>query len=304
MRYRKWLMGTLLCFIILVFSILFTFLLLNEDEFEEEVIEVFEEIEEEEEIIEEVVPEEDLTELIQTYILDNYIGQDNIAYVIQDLETNEIYAYNEDLDYVIASVYKLPLAMVYYDLINEGSVSLSDQYLYTSDYSEAGGVIYNSVAYDTYLTVEYLLETLILYSDNSAGHILYWHLGGWLSYKEAIMKYSDMEYDETFTTSYDNYQTATYLNDVLVYLYEHSDEYEILIEDMRSALPYDYLNYTVETNAIQKYGWYNEAMNAIGIVEANHDYAITILTTLGDDNGEYHIGNINEICYEYFNSYE
>lgn len=53
------------------------------------------------------------------------------------------------------------------------------------------------------------------------------------------------------------------------------------------------------TETKQKYGYYDIYNNAAGIVYGDHPYSIAIFTSLGNQNTV--IGDINAICYAYFN---
>jgi len=69
---------------------------------------------------------------------------------------------------------------------------------------------------------------------------------------------------------------------------------------MKNAMPNNYLDLRINTHAAQKYGSFDYAENVAGFVEeVNIPYSIAIFTTLGT-NGVNVIGDINQICFEYF----
>lgn len=243
---------------------------------------------------------DELNNQIFVYMISNGIDSEDVGYVVKDLVTGETSSFNEDEKFVAASTYKLPLAMYWYDLVNANEVSLDDTYTFLSEYYYGGGNLDAYYSIGSEVKLETLLNWMILYSDNSASHMLYGYLGGYSNYKELIKKYSNREYSEDFTSE-ENVQTASYMSDVISYLYENKEEYSDLITNMYYSQPDNYLNDTIQVGAIQKYGWYGSSVCAVGYVYASHDYSVAIYTNLGVDGNE-HIGNINEICYYYFNS--
>lgn len=246
-----------------------------------------------------ITPEADQMEtLINNYLIQNSISDASIQYCIEDLETHTRYVHNENENVFAASIYKLPLAMIYYEKIHAGEYTLDTLFTYEANHYEAGGPIGNVYAAGEQIALSELLHDLILYSDNTAGHILFENLGGWIAFKEAISKYSDVKQDDYFY-SYDNVLNAAFVSDVLAHLYEHSDDYTQLIANLKMATPDAYLATDVKTDIAQKYGNYGMYNNAAGIVYGNHPYTIVIFTSLGNQNTV--IGDINAICYTYFN---
>lgn len=59
-----------------------------------------------------------LEEIIDTYLSEHGISEDSLQYCIEDLETHTRYTHDADQNVFAASVYKLPLAMIYYEIIN------------------------------------------------------------------------------------------------------------------------------------------------------------------------------------------
>ncbi len=240
--------------------------------------------------------------LLQTYIddylIENNISSDSLQYCIEDLETHTRYSQNEYENVFAASIYKLPLAMIYYEKINTGEYTSDSLFTYEAFHYEAGGPIGSNCSVGDQIALSKLLHDMILCSDNTAGHILFENLGGWVSFKEAISKYSSIAQEDYFY-SYDNVLNASFVSDVLSYLYKHSNDYTQLIADLKNAMPDDYLATSVDAEIAQKYGNYGIYKNAAGIIYGDHPYSIAIFTSLGNQNTV--IGDINAICYAYFN---
>jgi len=234
---------------------------------------------------------------IEAYFQENGIDHEKVAYCITDLEHNIKYSMNEKDEFIAASIYKLPLAMLYYDKVNEGEYTLDSTFTYSGYMHEDAGVISSDYGIGSQVPLSDLLNDLIIYSDNDAGHILYENLGGWKEYKEAMTKYTDSISENYYTE--DNVSTANTMNDVVTYLYDHKEDYKDLIENMEKAEPGEYLDRDTQLSMPQKYGMYDSALNSVGFVECNTPYSIVVLTSLGDKGADV-MANINRIAYEHF----
>lgn len=234
---------------------------------------------------------------IEVYFQENGIDHEKVAYCITDLEHNIKYSMNEKDEFIAASIYKLPLAMLYYDKVNEGEYTLDSTFTYSGYMHEDAGVISSDYGIGSQVPLSDLLNDLIIYSDNDAGHILYENLGGWKEYKEAMTKYTDSISENYYTM--DNVTTANTMNDVVTYLYDHKEDYKGLIKNMEEAEPGEYLDRDTQLSMPQKYGMYDSALNSVGFVECNTSYSIVVLTSLGDKGADV-MANINRIAYEHF----
>lgn len=234
---------------------------------------------------------------IEAYFQENGIDHEKVAYCITDLEHNIKYSMNEKDEFIAASIYKLPLAMLYYDKVNEGEYTLDSTFTYSGYMHEDAGVISSDYGIGSQVPLSDLLNDLIIYSDNDAGHILYENLGGWKEYKEAMTKYTDSISENYYTM--DNVTTANTMNDVVTYLYDHKEDYKGLIKNMEEAEPGEYLDRDTQLSMPQKYGMYDSALNSVGFVECNTSYSIVVLTSLGDKGADV-MANINRIANEHF----
>lgn len=234
---------------------------------------------------------------IEAYFQENGIDHEKVAYCITDLEHNIKYSMNEKDEFIAASIYKLPLAMLYYDKVNEGEYTLDSTFTYNGYMHEDAGVISSDYGIGSQVPLSDLLNDLIIYSDNDAGHILYENLGGWKEYKEAMTKYTDSISENYYTM--DNVTTANTMNDVVTYLYDHKEDYKGLIKNIEEAEPGEYLDRDTQLSMPQKYGMYDSALNSVGFVECNTSYSIVVLTSLGDKGADV-MANINRIAYEHF----
>lgn len=244
----------------------------------------------------------DLKLILENYFTETGVDTSALGISIYDFESGGSYTWNDMTYFTAASTYKLPLAMVYYEKIADGECALSDELVYEAyQYEEGGTIGYDYSPGDT-ISIGELLHCMIVGSDNTAAHILFENLGGWVAFKEAITKYSDVAIEESDVVyySYDNVFTAAFMEDVLGYLYEHAGEFLTLLQDMLQSKPDDYLNMNIGDKMAQKYGQYGEAESAIGISMSGHPYSIVVYTSLGY-TGRLLIGELNAMIWDYFN---
>ena len=162
---------------------------------------------------------------------------------------------------------------------------------------EDGGVISSDYGIGSQIPLKDILDIMIIYSDNDAGHILYENLGGWKEYKEAMQKYTDSISENYYSA--ENITTANTMNDVVSYLYKNKANYKDLITNMKKAEPGEYLDKIIQQNMPQKYGMYNYAYNSLGFVDCETPYSIVVLTSLGEKGVDV-MANINSIAYAHF----
>ena len=238
-----------------------------------------------------------LAKEIEAYLRDNDIDHEDISYCIKDLKHNITYSMNENEEFVAASTYKLPLAMLYYDMVNEGEYDLETTFTYSVYMHEDVGVISSSYGIGSQIPLKDILDFMILYSDNDAAHILYENLGGWKAYKQAMQKYTDAISENYY--SIDNVTTAKTLNDVSSYLYKHKKDYKDLIKNMEKAELGEYLDKVIQQKMPQKYGMCNYTYNSVGFVDCETPYSIVVLTNLGEKGVDV-MAEINNIVYSHF----
>lgn len=244
----------------------------------------------------------DLAALVNDFLAEQGVDTTQLGIVIEDFESGGSYSLNATTYFTAASTYKLPLAMIYYDKLATGALSPEDTLYYDASCYEEGGTIGYDYQPGDAISLEALLHEMIVESDNTAAHILYENLGGWMAFKKDIAYYSaaPVSEDDSVYYSYENMFTADYMSDVLAYLYAHEENYGTLLEDMLASRPDDYLNAKVGDKMAQKYGQYEMAENAVGLAMEGHPYSIAVYTALGY-TGSVLIGDLNDIVWTYFN---
>ena len=257
----------------------------------------------EEIIVEEVKEVDDLSELnqmISDYMQTNALDASMVSYAIQDLQTGKITgSSNMDENFIAGSVYKLPLCMLWYDRIDQGLASASQPLYYSESCNEPGGQIEKDFQIGSYIPLSTVLAYTLIYSDNAGGHILFESFGGWTEYKKQAANYSSHPQNEEFF-SLSNYLNAQYMCDVMKRIYDNQELYKDVIEYLRIASPDDYLNHTIQVDMVQKVGWCENFVNSCGLSLNGHPYSLCVFTAY-NNYGLTVMGDINQICYNYFN---
>ena len=188
----------------------------------------------------------------------------NYAVGFRSLYDGETWLYNADEYFKVASVYKLPLNMYFYELENAGEIDPD---------TIISGLSLEQCHY-------YSLE----YSHNAISEAMLEYLGGYSQYKRDILKYiGDAEDTVTSEYYYENAFTARMVLNILDYLSSHSDDFEDQIAHMLAAQPEQYLESgELDCEIAQKYGYQNYDgtlhIAVAGIVCADEPFLITILT--------------------------
>ena len=150
--------------------------------------------------------------------------------------------------------------------------------------------------------LDLLLEQSIVNSDNTAVNILIKNLG-YSNARHDITKYSDEVFPDDFYSS--NITSAAYSYDVINYLYEHQEEYEKLISDMKKSSMGIYLKKYIEDYEVgHKYGSYSSYVHDYGIVYTNSPYLVGVFTKgitnsdetialISKDILDYNLGNLD-----------
>lgn len=238
-----------------------------------------------------------LEELMQSILTGYDAEDDSVSITYENLITSQKYEYNSDLFMTAASTIKLPLNMIYYDLIEDGEYQEDSLLYYSSSMQEAGaGYTASEYAVNSYIPLSYLLHQSIVYSDNTAANVLIQELG-FQNFRSMTASYVAQEYPEIFYT--DNLVNGKLLAACLKQLYEHADHYETLLNDMKDAMPNDYFNtYLQNVDIAHKYGSYNGYEHDAGIVFANQPFLLVVMSNQAYDAQEL-ISEIALALYEY-----
>lgn len=165
-------------------------------------------------------------------------GSEHLTIGYYNTLTGEEQYYLPDTYKVSASMFKVPLNMIYTDRISGGEMSFED---------EIYGASYSWYQYRT-----------IVRSDNSCSETLINYLGGYSAFKELQIPYlgNNPADDIGYLYSVDNYYTARQFINILNMLYYQNDRFPGIIENMLQAEPYNYFKeYEHDYPIAQKYGF-------------------------------------------------
>ena len=225
----------------------------------------------------EPVEDENIKKLVEDLIVEKGLDNSNFALFYYNKNQDKYYFYNEDTYFKGASTVKMPVAMVYYDKIRNGEMTLEDTIAYTSEcYEPGGGLTDYTYSVGDEVPINFLIEQSVVNSDNTAVNILVENLG-YENYRRQIANYSDIELPEEFYET--NITSADYAYDVANHLYENIDNYSELIGYLKISSEGKYLKKYLQNNDVaHKYGSYNGYVHDYGIVFGETNYLIGIFT--------------------------
>ena len=209
------------------------------------------------------------------------LDEDNFAVSFFCPETEEYYGYN-DLSFMhAASTYKLPLNMMYYDMVYFGKLDPD---------TIVGGFTLDEAHYLS-----------IVQSDNDVSEAMIYYLGTFREYKELMNTYYGQLSEEDLDDSYwsENYYCTRFMLNTLYVLYSHMDHYSELIEYMKQGFPDDDLGmYAGDVPVAHKVGDYGSHYNDVAITFTELPYLIAVYTDGVDSAGEM-MGRLNAALIAY-----
>ena len=158
--------------------------------------------------------------------------------------TGDCWYYNADVFMYSASLYKVPVSMLAAEKVAAGELSQED---------DSMGV-----------SLSYLEESALIYSNNDSGHMLVHLMGGtdWGKCSDQLIRYTDLD-ESYFTPDFygSSFYTARFMTQVMRTLCEGGEErFPHVIENLLIAQPDSYLNLSLmgKYQVAQKYGAFEE----------------------------------------------
>jgi len=210
----------------------------------------------------------ELEQVMADYMAERGLNEDNYSVSYTNTVTGETYTFNDEKFMVAASTFKLPLNMYYYEMEQEGLIA-PDAYI-----SRAGTTLDNA-HYES-----------MVWSNNEMSIGMLYNLGEFRDYKELMRKYFTMTDEEIDYVYYvDNYYCTRMMMDALKYLYEYRADFEELIGYMKQAQPGQYFKAGVtEYEVAHKYGFFEGAVNDVGIIYAPQPFLLAVYTQDTDES--------------------
>ena len=230
--------------------------------------------------------------------INNYLGEDkySTSFIYYNLETEERLAFNEDLYMNAASIYKVGLSLVAYNMVECGEITLEDLVYYSPwQYQGGTGILQYDLSFGA-LPLGTLIEYTIKYSDNIAATMVYSYIGGWNNFKWRLFEILGIDYGD-----YDNVTSARVELEVLKYIYENrnNSNYKTLIDYLKNTDFHDRLDKYLPQNIVaHKIGSDEGYTHDVGIVFTEEPY-IVIMMTDNVYNGPDKIADISKAMYLY-----
>ena len=204
-------------------------------------------------------------EVVAQYMEEHDLTENKIALGYKNLVTGEEHYLNADQYNVAASLYKVPLNMVYTERISKGEMTFDDQ---------VRGVVYSK-----------LIAGSIVESNNEFSDYLRSGLGGYPTYRRYFCEYMGENADEVDAKFYENnYFTARQIITCLDTLHQGGEErFPKVIDYMKQAEPNNYFNaFDQDYVVAHKYGYLETGntlqINDSGIVYTDDPIAIVMFT--------------------------
>lgn len=174
-------------------------------------------------------------------LMDEYgVKPDSVAMGYCNTVTGETHYHRGDAYMVAASMYKVPINMVFTERVAKGELDWD---------TKISGLTYST-----------LLEWTIINSDNDAAEKLWNKLGGYQKYRKAICPYMGVDaatVDKMFWKN--NYFTAEQMIYCLTLLQENPERFPRLEETMKRAEPNRWFNaHAQEYEIAHKFGYFSE----------------------------------------------
>lgn len=216
-----------------------------------------------------------LSKLIESYLNQEGLASSQVAFSYYNITNSNQIDFNETQMMTLGSTYKLPLNMLVTDKINQGIFKenqiVSIRTLDNREDEEYSDFISE---YGESTSIKTLQKTSLVLSNNISSESLMMLLGGWTNTMNQIKKYG------FYISSTDNISSTSHFLSGLKYLYNHSNEYQDIINYMLMANPNEYYkNLNKDTEIAHKYGLYDDAMNDIAIVYSKKPYLIALFTS-------------------------
>lgn len=194
-----------------------------------------------------------LDEVVKTYLTSEEIDAQAIAYVYENLHTNEKIKFNETKAMLAAETTYLPIGMMALDTTRNGNASTND--------------------------IRLLVQNLIVSPTEDTLALVVSSLGGSDKVYSKLTQYGQVPGNLQTISATSQQTTAEYLSQVINFLYKNKDNYTNFIDDLRTTDAKRFIaRYLGDTPVIHKTGYVGQVINDVAIVEESIPYALTLLT--------------------------
>ena len=217
-------------------------------------------------------------------MLQNYGG--SVAFVLEDLHSGYVYAYNADADFFAASILKAPYCMYLLDLASQGKCDLNQTIPYTADIQSNGTGKVKESPYGTQFTVSQLIEYAIRYSDNAALRMLreLYPASGFVEYSESLGLKNAKSVDNITGGHITAADASVYMRAIYLFI-QNNEQYGALLRQYMTSTTNPMFT-SSSYDVIRKYGWATNSFHDTAIIDAPYPYTIVLLTDHADGKPE------------------
>lgn len=208
-----------------------------------------------------IIDSDELEGIIEGFVEENNLTGKNFSVGYCYTATGDSWYYNGDEWYYSASLYKVPLMMIYAEKVHKGELEQSDKI--------------------SGMPLDLLEEYVLVNSSNDYGHLAMDYLGGDYESRLLYRQFSSLPEDEYDPDFYDySYFTARFMTDVMMTLYYEQDRFPNVMDCLLRAQPETHFNASVgqQYDVAQKYGSYELFNHAAGVIYAEQPYVLVVMT--------------------------
>lgn len=249
----------------------------------------------------EAPPKNSIMSPLEAKIL-NYLGSNvsNVAISFYDIKTKESFDINGDILFKAGSVYKVPLNMVLYDLVQKGKINLNDTvpYVHEKHYESGSGLLQNYIVDETLPPKTYanLSKLSLINSDNIAANML---ISGISLHANLYKEYGKL-LGHTLNRKGNLFSTNE-INEFLKKIYFNeggNPYYERIIDYLKkSSVGVRLGKYIPDSIIANKYGSYDGNYHDVAIVFGNRPFILSVFTR-NLPNAETIIAQVGKMVYE------
>lgn len=201
---------------------------------------------------------------------------EGVSVYFEDINSGNVYMYNKDEKYYIASLIKAPYCMYLYDLASQGKLDLEQKFTFEEKHKQEGTGKLKEMETPVDLTIRELISYAIIDSDNTAMKILL-NTYNYVEYqKYAVSLGINYPDDVKFVVNGDigAIDAGVYLGAIFDFI--ETNEYGAELK--KDMLVTRNVMITSDYPIARKYGWADLSFHDMGIVYAPNPYLIAILT--------------------------
>ena len=206
-----------------------------------------------------------LQQIVDDYCARKGLKKDDLSVGFCYTATGDTWYWNGDAWYYSASMYKVPVMMILAERYREGLIT---------DETKISG-----------LTLAEANELILVYSHNDYAHAMMHYIGTDAECRTLYQQYAQLPTDYYISDFYDySYFTARFMTQVMQTLYNESERFPNVIENLLRAQPGQYFKAGItDVSIAQKYGNFKDSMGRqfthdTGIVYTENPFILTIMT--------------------------